>query len=70
MIVEWRESDGHVLMAGPVEVEFTGRLPDSVSPEPALPARRGDSQVAANDYGASMDYDDRHSGAPDPFRRA
>ena len=25
--IEWRESDGHVLMTGPVEVEFTGALP-------------------------------------------
>ncbi|MHB8529094.1 MAG: diaminopimelate epimerase [Caulobacteraceae bacterium] len=25
--VEWRESDGHVLMTGPVAVEFAGRLP-------------------------------------------
>jgi diaminopimelate epimerase len=25
--IEWRESDGHVLMTGPVEVEFTGVLP-------------------------------------------
>jgi diaminopimelate epimerase len=25
--IEWRESDGHVLMTGPVEVEFEGRLP-------------------------------------------
>jgi diaminopimelate epimerase len=24
--IEWRESDGHVLMTGPVEVEFTGAL--------------------------------------------
>lgn len=27
--VEWRESDGHVLMTGPVAVEFRGRLPHS-----------------------------------------
>ena len=25
--VEWRASDDHVMMTGPVEVEFTGRLP-------------------------------------------
>jgi diaminopimelate epimerase len=25
--IEWRESDGHVLMTGPVAVEFTGTLP-------------------------------------------
>ncbi len=27
MHIEWRESDGHVLMTGPVAVEFTGTLP-------------------------------------------
>ena len=26
--IEWRESDGHVLMTGPVAVEFTGKLPE------------------------------------------
>ncbi|MES2035499.1 MAG: diaminopimelate epimerase [Pseudomonadota bacterium] len=26
LTVEWRESDGHVIMTGPVEVEFAGRL--------------------------------------------
>ncbi len=25
--IEWREADNHVIMTGPVEVEFTGRLP-------------------------------------------
>jgi diaminopimelate epimerase len=25
--IEWRESDGHVLMTGPVELEFRGELP-------------------------------------------
>jgi diaminopimelate epimerase len=25
--IEWREADGHVLMTGPVEVEFSGDLP-------------------------------------------
>lgn len=25
--IEWRETDGHVLMTGPVEIEFTGQLP-------------------------------------------
>jgi diaminopimelate epimerase len=30
--IEWREGDGHVLMTGPVSVEFEGRLaePESV----------------------------------------
>jgi diaminopimelate epimerase len=27
LTIEWRESDGHVLMTGPVAVEFTGALP-------------------------------------------
>ncbi len=26
--IEWREADDHVLMTGPVAVEFTGRLPE------------------------------------------
>lgn len=26
--IEWREADGHVIMTGPVELEFTGRLPE------------------------------------------
>jgi diaminopimelate epimerase len=25
--IEWRESDGHVIMTGPVEIEFSGVLP-------------------------------------------
>ncbi len=25
--IEWREEDDHVLMTGPIEVEFTGALP-------------------------------------------
>jgi len=66
LVVEWRESDGHVLLAGPVEVEFTGRMPEVAQPEPAR--RPSDSQLAANDYGASAGFDDRYTGAPDPFR--
>jgi diaminopimelate epimerase len=27
LLIEWRESDGHVLMTGPIEVEFAGTLP-------------------------------------------
>ncbi|HEX4180326.1 MAG TPA: diaminopimelate epimerase [Caulobacteraceae bacterium] len=27
LVIEWREADGHVLMTGPVAVEFTGTLP-------------------------------------------
>lgn len=29
--IAWRESDGHVLMTGPVEVEFSGVLPERLS---------------------------------------
>ena len=28
--VEWRKADDHVLMTGPVAVEFTGRLPAEI----------------------------------------
>jgi diaminopimelate epimerase len=27
LVIEWRRSDDHVLMTGPIEVEFTGNLP-------------------------------------------
>ncbi|WP_304186315.1 diaminopimelate epimerase [Phenylobacterium aquaticum] len=27
LTIEWRESDGHVIMTGPLELEFTGNLP-------------------------------------------
>jgi diaminopimelate epimerase len=27
LLIEWREADDHVLMTGPIEVEFTGMLP-------------------------------------------
>jgi diaminopimelate epimerase len=27
LLIEWRESDDHVLMTGPVAVEFAGHLP-------------------------------------------
>lgn len=27
LVIEWRESDGHVIMTGPAEVDFTGILP-------------------------------------------
>ena len=30
LVIEWRESDNHVLMTGPVEYEFTGTLDDKV----------------------------------------
>ena len=31
LFIEWRESDGHVLMTGPVAFEFDGVLPDTVA---------------------------------------
>ena len=34
--IEWRESDGHVLMSGPVELEFEGAFdPASFAGAPA-----------------------------------
>jgi diaminopimelate epimerase len=27
LVIEWRESDGHVIMTGPAQVDFTGMLP-------------------------------------------
>jgi len=27
LVIEWRESDDHVIMTGPVAIEFEGRLP-------------------------------------------
>ena len=35
LLIEWRESDDHVLMTGPVQFEFTGRF------DPALFANVG-----------------------------
>jgi diaminopimelate epimerase len=35
LLIDWRESDGHVLMTGPVEYEFEGQF------EPELSARQG-----------------------------
>ena len=72
LVVEWREADGHVLMTGPVEVEFTGRLPDLEPPKPApRPEPFSPVRAAANDTGRSVEYE-RWSSAPnsDPFRRA
>lgn len=31
LTIDWRESDDHVIMTGPVEIEFTGRLPETVT---------------------------------------
>ena len=27
LVIEWREADGHVIMTGPAQVDFTGNLP-------------------------------------------
>ncbi|NGM50066.1 diaminopimelate epimerase [Caulobacter sp. 602-2] len=31
LVIEWREADGHVIMTGPVALEFTGKLPETVA---------------------------------------
>ena len=31
LVIEWRESDGHVIMTGPVSMDFAGKLPDAVA---------------------------------------
>jgi diaminopimelate epimerase len=41
LAIEWRESDDHVLMTGPVEFEFEGRF------DPALFAKEGTASVAS-----------------------
>jgi diaminopimelate epimerase len=73
LIVDWRESDGHVMMNGPVEVEFTGRLPpltEMNSPHAAATVSSEAQPTAANDFGEPLGRD-RISGTPstDPFRR-
>lgn len=64
LIVEWRERDGHVLMNGPVEVEFTGRLP---ALERLVPTHSPPSPEVANDVEGLIQPD---WGSSDPFRRA
>jgi diaminopimelate epimerase len=70
LLIDWRERDGHVLMTGPVEVEFTGRIPTLEEPEPVRRPRivADDTHAAANDF----EQPERYIGAPanDPFRRA
>jgi diaminopimelate epimerase len=70
LVVEWRESDNHVLLSGPVEVEFTGRIPtlEEPTPEPAPTFTPSDTRAAANDYDEIERYSD--TPATDPFRRA
>jgi diaminopimelate epimerase len=31
LVIDWREADGHVIMTGPVSVDFAGRLPQSLA---------------------------------------
>jgi len=31
LVIEWRESDGHVIMTGPVSMDFAGELPEAVA---------------------------------------
>jgi diaminopimelate epimerase len=35
LMIEWRESDDHILMTGPVETEFSGQLDDAMLGAPA-----------------------------------
>lgn len=35
LVINWRESDGHVLMTGPVELEWEGALSDTFTADPA-----------------------------------
>lgn len=30
LVIEWREADGHVIMTGPITLEYTGKLPEKV----------------------------------------
>jgi diaminopimelate epimerase len=38
LAIEWREADNHVLMTGPVALEFSGVLDDGAPAAPAFPA--------------------------------
>ncbi len=31
LVIEWRESDGHVIMTGPITMEYAGKLPEAVA---------------------------------------
>lgn len=31
LVIEWRESDGHVIMTGPVSMDFAGKLPETLA---------------------------------------
>lgn len=31
LTIEWRESDGHVIMTGPITMEYAGKLPEAVA---------------------------------------
>jgi diaminopimelate epimerase len=31
LVIEWRESDGHVIMTGPITMEYAGKLPEPVA---------------------------------------
>ncbi|MET3664277.1 diaminopimelate epimerase [Caulobacter sp. 1776] len=31
LVIEWRESDGHVIMTGPISMDFAGKLPELVA---------------------------------------
>ena len=31
LVIEWREQDGHVIMTGPITMEYAGKLPEAVA---------------------------------------
>jgi diaminopimelate epimerase len=35
LLIDWRQSDGHVMMTGPVELEFEGVFDDAISAGPS-----------------------------------
>ena len=44
LLIEWRESDGHILMTGPYALDFEGTLPATLfQPVPRLPLKGGGS---------------------------
>jgi diaminopimelate epimerase len=55
LTIEWREGDDHVLMNGPVEVEFVGRLPELEDPSKAVEPPVEETPAAANDFGFSFE---------------
>ncbi len=46
LMIEWRESDDHVLMTGPVEFEFAGKFDPALFAAQSSPASRGETGSA------------------------